>query len=501
MLCAFAWWSSQGEPAGIPSRTREHPEARADDRDVAPVASPPESPSSPESPSLPPTSSASGPLAGAVDPCGSGEDDPPVERPSMNELLQLRIAELNDRMQLARSSSATASPALRRGWQAAMDPARGDEALSVLSRAPDRVDDGFDHYVAVAIVLAANALHAGDALRAARLSELAANAAPDDALPLLLGALAHEARGEHTVARDLFVRAFAIDGEEPAVAYAVAWRIENGADVPAALRAFDAYLAAVPGDREMARRRARLQIRRAEFADAITYVRGGVRLVVMPSFDHDAAIHILDVVDAGLVRGASLLGIPRRDELTIFVHVDAPAMRRATCVQEWAGAVYDGALETDAATAVSPAADVSLTHESFHAAVHPAVPNVPTWLDEGLAQYASGEEGPAHLRSYELMLREHTWIPFASMNDAFLVIDDSSDAGLAYHQALAMVDWLVERRGERGIRDAASWLIGGGDPTRVLAEAARGELDGEALLAFVSRHVASLHARGHAAAP
>jgi hypothetical protein len=61
------------------------------------------------------------------------------------------------------------------------------------------------------------------------------------------------------------------------------------------------------------------------------------------------------------------------------------------------------------------------------------------------------------------------------------------------------VEWLVERRGERGIRDAAHWLIEGGDPTRVLPEAARGELDGEALLAFIERHMAALAARGHAA--
>ena len=79
------------------------------------------------------------------------------------------------------------------------------------------------------------------------------------------------------------------------------------------------------------------------------------------------------------------------------------------------------------------------------------------------------------------------------MNDAFLEIDDSQDAGLAYHQALAMVEWLVDRRGERGVRDAVEWLRSGGDPSRVLAEAAHGELDGEALLAFVARHLTSMH--------
>ncbi len=415
----------------------------------------------------------------------------------MSELVQLRIAELNDRM-LATLRSPHASGALRRGWQAALDPARGDEALQLIARAPDRRQDGFDTYVAVSIVLAANALHANDPLRAIRLAESAARYDPGDALPLLIAAIAHEARGEHAITRDLFARAFAIDGEEPAIAYSLAWRLEDGADVRAALIAFDAYLAAVPDDRAMQRRRARLAIRAASLADAITYVRGDIRLVVAPTFPSERAIHVLDVVETGLTRGAALLGVARREELAVFVYADRDAMHRATCVQGWAGAVFDGALETDEVTALSPSGDSSLTHESFHAAIHPAVSSVPTWLDEGLAQYVSGEEGPAHVRSYELMVREHTWIPFASMNDAFLVIDDSSDAGLAYHQALAMVDWLVDRRGERGIRDAAHWLIGGGDPRRVLAEAAHGELDGETLLAFVARHVAALTAQGHA---
>lgn len=436
--------------------------------------------------------------AGSVDPCGSGEDDPPIARPSMSELLQLRVAELNDRMH-ALLSSPSSSEGMRAGLVAATDATRGDEALGLLARAPDRVDDGFDTYVAVAVVLTANALHAGDAQRAVRLSEIASRAAPDDALPLLLGALAHEARAEHLAARDLFVRAFAIDPEEPAVALNTAWRLEDGPDPSAALAAFDAYLAAVPDDLSMARRRARVALRASTFAHATRRTQRGVTLVAGAEISDARAEHLLTVITAGLDRGAALTGLPRRQELVAFVYPTQEEMQRATCTQGWTAAAYDGALETDADTADGERGDRALTHEAFHAAIHPMVSNVPTWLDEGLAQYAAGDEGPDHLRSYELMLREHTWIPFASMNDAFLVIDDTADAGLAYHQALAMVEWLVDRRGERGIRDAVQWLSAGGDPTRVLSEAAHTDLDGEALLAFVARHVAALRAQGHAA--
>lgn len=497
MAASFAWWSTR---ESLPQRTH----APVPSQRSLPVAeaAPPAS-TAPETPPPRTTSSASPASRVApreLDPCGSGEDDPPVTRPSLDELLQLRIAELNDRMR-ARLASPTASAALREGWAAAVDPARGDEALRLLLRAPDRIDEGFDTYVAVAMVLAARALGAHDTTHAVRLSENAARAAPTDLLPLVIGAIAHEHRAEHVAARDLLARAFVIDPEEPALAFSLAWRLEDGADIRAAMSAFDAYLHAFPDDRDMARRRARLAVRASSMSHGVSYTRGGLTLVADPSFSRERAMHVLDIVDAGLTRGASLLSVPRREELAIFVHADRDAMHRATCVQGWAGAVFDGALETDAVTLGQGGGDMALTHESFHASIHPAVPNVPTWLDEGLAQYVSGEEALAHVRSYELMTREHTWIPFASMNDAFLVIDDSTDAGLAYHQALAMVEWLVDRRGERGIRDAARWLIDGGDPSRVLAQAAHGELDGDALLAFVARHVAALHAQGHAPPP
>jgi len=499
LLGLVGWWWSQEEAVARP-RHETVATASAPAEHDAQVAVPPPSSSSSSSVS----SSSTGRVVtphGPVDPCGDGADDPPVTRPSLDDLLQLRIAELNDRMR-ATLSSPTASPALRHGWEAALDPARGDEALRLLLGAPDRVDEGFDTYVAVSMVLAARALGSDDdPVRAIRIADNASRAAPDDALPCVIGAIAHERHGDHGEARRSIARAFAIDPEDPAIAYSLAWRLENDADIAGALRAFDAYLASVPDDLDMQRRRARLAIRAASFTSAITYTRGGITLIAPSSLSRQNATHVLDVVDAGIRRGASLLGVPVRGELAIFVHADREAMHRATCVQGWAGAVFDGALETDVETLSSPAGDRSLVHESFHAAIHPAVPNVPTWLDEGLAQYASGEEGPPHVRSYELMLREHTWIPFASMNDAFLAIDDSTDAGLAYHQALAMVEWLVERRGERGIRDAAAWLVAHGDPSRVLAEAAHGEIDGDQLLAFIQRHLAALRAQGHAPPP
>lgn len=419
-----------------------------------------------------------------------------VVRPSIDDLLQLRVAELNDRVRFVLSGT-DASPALREGLTGAMSPG-GDSAraLEVLARAPDRVDDGFDLHVAVLVVLAARALGAGEIPSAVRLATTAARAAPSDALPRVVLAVAYERRGDETAATDSFREAFTLDPEEPAIAYALAARLRDSPEPALAVRALDRYLAATPADLASSRMRARLARRVSEIPSPRATSRAGVTVVAPSSIEPGTTERALATVVDALAAAAHLLGVPRREALTVFVYPDREAMQRATCAQGWTGAMFDGALHTDVGTLARPReSSVMLRHESLHAAIHPLVPRVPTWLDEGLAQYLAEEESAGHFHSYALMIREHTWVPFGTMNDAFLVIDDARDAGLAYHQSLAMVLWLVDRRGERGVRDAIAWLSSGGDPTRVLDHAARGTLDGEGLLTFLEARTASTSGR------
>jgi Flp pilus assembly protein TadD len=489
---AAFWWSTRTEP----HRDAPHvaPARAAVTHDEA-VAAPSERPTEPLAPTAPapvPTEPAPARAATDADPCGDGEADTPFARPSIDDLLQLRVAELNDRVHLLLSGTG-ASAALREGLSGAMSAGGTDSthALETLARAPDRVDDGFDTYVAILDVLAARALGSGDLATAVRLATLATRAAPTDSLSRVVLAIAFERRGDHSAATDTFREAWTLDPEEPAIAFALASRLRDGPDPSTAVRAFDHYLAAVPQDAASSRARARLALRIAGIPSPRTVSRSGVTVVAPASLDPATTQRALATVIEALADAARLLGIARREQLAVFVYPDRAAMHRATCAQGWTGAMFDGALHTDAETLAHPTeSTVMLRHESLHAAMHPLVPHVPTWLDEGIAQYVAREEGRAHLDSYALMIREHTWVPFGTMNDAFLVIDDAHDAGLAYHQSLAMVLWLVDRRGERGIADAIGWLSSGGDPTRVLDEAGRGTLDGEGLLTFLGPHVA-----------
>lgn len=489
LFVAVAFWLTRPVPPDGPgpSSTPEPSVDAPDEPAATPTVPGPVDPPAPEPHAPPPAPVSAARGATAHDPCADAEGDAPVDRPSIDDLLQLRVAELNDRVRLALSGS-EASPALREGLAGAMSGgADATRALEVLARAPDRVDDGFDTYVAILDVLAARALSAGDIASAVRLATTATRAAPADSLSHVVLAVAYERRDDRVAATGSFREAFALDPEEPAIAFALASRLRDGPDPASAVHALDRYLAAVPEDAASSRTRARLALRVSGIPTPEATSRAGVTVIAPSSVDPATAQRTLSIVIDALAAGARLLGVPRREELSVFVYPDRAAMQRATCAQGWTGAMFDGALHTDLET-LSHAREstVMLRHESLHAAIHPLVPSVPTWLDEGLAQYLAEEENRAHFDSYALMVREHTWVPFGTMNDAFLVIDDARDAGLAYHQALAMVLWLVDRRGERGIADAIAWLTSGGDPARVLDEAGRGALDGEGLLTFLA---------------
>jgi hypothetical protein len=145
-----------------------------------------------------------------------------------------------------------------------------------------------------------------------------------------------------------------------------------------------------------------------------------------------------------------------------------------------------------------------LRHETLHAALHDRPRAVPYWADEGIAQYfAPGVDGPpAEALGARLLdrraeddlarlVRDRTYVPLASLDGAFLDIDDPDDARLAYHQSLAMIGWLVTVRGERGIAELVARLEAQPtnaprDPAAILGEVAERRFDGEVLLDYLA---------------
>lgn len=501
-VMAFVAFSSEEEArtARIDAVPEEGPVAT--EGELPPSATPSTTPSTAPSPSVPEPTEAPPVRAASARPlvsaCGDGEGDRAVDRPTVSELVAVRAQELDDRVRHALRRP-DASAALRDGLLAALEPAGSDRALGLLRGAPDRHVDGFDHLAAVASVLAWQALSADDPRRALSLARYAEREAPGDALPYLVEALAAEAQHDPLAARSALAEAFRLEPGEPAVALAYVRRLRDGVELDAALTAFDAYLREVPDDTQIARMRARMRLRREAMGTPTVRRLRGISLMAPSSIDRALTDRALDVTDRALSEASRLIGATRRPELSVFVYRTHREMVDATCVQEWAAALYDGALHVDGERlASSEETALSLRHEALHAALHEAVPGarrdgtplLPTWFDEGLAQYFANEEPLGARRSFALMVREHTYVPLPSMNGQFMVIDDPRDAGLAYHQALAMVLYLIERRGERGIAEAVRYLLDGGDPDALLAGVGA-PLDGETLLGFLSARIGS----------
>lgn len=477
--------ASYGAPAdaGVPPAelARAEAERALEERPTAP----------PDRAALPPAPS--GPVSG----CESDEHDGPVDRPTISELIAERAAELDDRVRLAMRRP-DVSPGLRQGLLGALDPAQQATALERIAAAPDRVIDGFDHLTAVVSVLAWQALTAEDPRRARELARYAERGAPNDALPRLVDAMASEALGDEAGAQLALAEAFRLEPREPAVSLAYVRRLRHGVELEAVVNAADAYVTDVPEDRQIARLLARLRMRRAAMHDGSVRRLRGISLLAPAAVETALTDRVLDLTDRALAEAARLLGVPRRDGLAVFVYRTHNELVTATCAQAWVAALYDGALHVDAdRLASAEEAAISVRHEALHASLHDAIEramphgrpaHLPTWFDEGLAQYFADEERLGARRSFELMVREHTYVPLPSMNGQFMVIDDPRDAGLAYHQALAMVLYLIDQRGERGIAAAVQYLREGGDPDALLT-AVGAPLDGEALLAFLERRL------------
>ncbi|MBW2465357.1 MAG: hypothetical protein JRH11_27165, partial [Deltaproteobacteria bacterium] len=373
-----------------------------------------------------------------------GEERSPYPRRSLAALLNERTDELVSR---ARVFSGTESDELRRGLRLLNEPGRGADAVIAAAAAPDRRVDGFDFASAIAVAAGARAL--------ARQSVAAPNTGPNT--------------GQDAEA----IAAFEGDPEEPAVAFALGQALAHTPDEEGALRALAVYLEAFPDDIEAARLARRLEVRR----DLAVHFRAlslrGVTLRHHRSISEEAAREALSLTVRVLEDAARLLGVSRRPELSVVAYGSREELRASTCVPGWAGGVFDGTLRLAGPTmARRVERERVIRHEGLHAALGAAAGPTPYWFNEGLAQRFAGERTAAHRRSWARLRRTGLVIPFPSLDGSFLDIDDPADAGLAYHQSLAMVDLLAARRGERVFADAVTYLRGGGDRRRLFDELA-----------------------------
>ena len=462
----------------------------------SPPPIPSSDPSAPASPEASPQAPEAVPRAvparvSAAAPAGCPEDDADPAgfvRPSVWELLRTRTQELRDRLpQLSRD----ASPSLRDGLNAL----GGDDSLRALDRiraAPDRHRDGFDIALAATLHLGMRALARGTPADAQYWARIAVREGPDDPLAHAFAALAANRAGRSVDAAAEMGRAYAGATDEPAIALEHARLEAEHGRFDEAARAVEQYLAEVPEDSRLTSWRIRMAARAELTRTHARREHAGI-FVIWPDRNVDSrrVDEVTSAARGAMQEVASRTGLATRAHLTIVIYRSVDELRRATCAPSWSGGIFDGVLQLDAAAIERPTFTRTVRHEAAHAQLAMLRRRIPTWLNEGLAQDMEGPPSPGARAAWRRMVERGFWIPLESLEGELIVIDDPTDAGLAYHQSLAMFLYLDERGPEGALRDAIG-RIEAGQPEDLLPALVPGT-DGEALLAFMRRRLDAPH--------
>ena len=251
---------------------------------------------------------------------------------------------------------------------------------------------------------------------------------------------------------DRMSSAHRVDG---AVAAWELYRRSGGADrsVLARLDRARRELSATPGQRSLASDRFTI------FGDEAVPLEDLARIEGALSREHD--------------RQAELFGTTLRGPQTVVVHAGHRYFSLIS-IPDWVSGVFDGKIRVslDSARGFAPQAESVLSHELAHAFIRQVSSGrAPGWLHEGLAQWCSGRRIPrADFRRELGSTRPRS---LAEMDGNLAAGFDASKARANYAEALGLVEYLVERRGEGSVFCLVRDLGAGADLPAALAREAQ----------------------------
>jgi hypothetical protein len=164
-------------------------------------------------------------------------------------------------------------------------------------------------------------------------------------------------------------------------------------------------------------------------------------------------------VESRLARVKLEVDIPEESKPQVFVYPDSEELRSAVLfTQEWTGALafwdYNIILIPVRSDNLEWAKR-TIAHEITHLLVREATfgpfGDIPTWLNEGLAQYAEGEMEKYHRQALDDAIKENNLLSVRSLGSSFPA--DPDRASLAYAQSLSLVSYLVDTYGWDKMRE------------------------------------------------
>ena len=141
------------------------------------------------------------------------------------------------------------------------------------------------------------------------------------------------------------------------------------------------------------------------------------------------------------------------ERLEVILYPDE-AFREVTNTPHWSGAVYDGRIKLPVGGLERGTDRLSRTlrHEYAHAAIVTLSRNkAPVWLNEGLAQVAEEIDDPGRTGRLRAALDAEGLLPLTQLEAGFTRFD-RAQASLAYSEAHAAAQWLLEKKGGYNVR-------------------------------------------------
>jgi tetratricopeptide (TPR) repeat protein len=165
--------------------------------------------------------------------------------------------------------------------------------------------------------------------------------------------------------------------------------------------------------------------------------------------DNDAiAEDLLAVLEDARARIGSELGCFPQRRTTVLLYTKED-FRRATGAHEWVGGLYDGKIRLPVRDFARQREALFATarHEYTHRVLNELCPEVPIWLNEGLADWY-GTNGRDPHRDFKTLLREGGTAPsFAGLSETFAKEQDAKVVRVQYAASYSFTSFLRDRYG------------------------------------------------------